>query len=66
LVSQLRGDFEIEAGVKVGHGQAADDGLVLLTHAATSTYECIADTGAADAAGDPVERARISTRKPRS
>ena len=56
---------EVVAGVKVGNGQAADDGLVLLTHAATSTYKCIAVTGAADIAGEPVKIARISTGQPR-
>jgi hypothetical protein len=64
-LSQLRGDFEVAAGVKVGNGQAADDGLVLLTHAATSTYKCIAVTEAADIAGEPVKIARISTGQPR-
>ena len=64
-LSQLRGDFESADGVEVGNGHDADDGLVLLTHTATSTYKCIAVTGEADAAGESVEIARISTGQPR-
>lgn len=64
-LSKLRGDFEVAAGVEVGNGQAADDGLVLLTHAATNTYKCVAVTEAADMAGEPVKIARISTGQPR-
>jgi hypothetical protein len=62
---QLRGEYDIAAGVRVGHGQSDDDGLVLLTHSATGTYKCIAVTGAADVAGEPVDIARISTDRPR-
>lgn len=62
---ELRGDYEAARGVRVTRGTSADDGLVLLTHAATDTYKCIAVTGAADVAGEPVQIARISIGEPR-
>jgi hypothetical protein len=62
---QLRGDYEVAEGVQVSRGEAADDGLVLLTHAATDTYKCIAVTAAADVAGEPVAIARMSIGQPR-
>lgn len=62
---QLRGEYEVADGVRVGHGEASDDGLVLLSHTAAKTYKCIAVTDAADVAGEPVQIARISVGQPR-
>lgn len=62
---ELRGDYETASGVQVGRGGLADDGLVLLTHAATKTYKCIAVTDAADVAGESVNIAQMSTGEPR-